>query len=108
MLKKVTPVPKDKCPLDVLAEMGEKTANSWILLHKNAVEKLRSTADSIDGHGCFILITWKETAEYPSTRIWVPNSNEEWIKVIRIEADDIAFKSEASDPKHLYFLKMEE
>lgn len=108
MLKDVILVPQDKCPLNTISEMGDKAANSWIFLHKNAIEKLQGTADSIDGHGCFILITWKETDNYPKTLLWIPNTNEEWVKVIRIEADDIAFKSEAPDPKHLYFLKMEE
>ena len=30
MKKEVIIVPEDKCPLDVLAEMGERTANAWI------------------------------------------------------------------------------
>ena len=108
MLKDVILVPSDTCPLNVLSEMGDKTANSWVFLHRNAIEKLQSTASSIDGFGCFITMTWKETAEYPKTLIWVPNSNEEWIKVIRIKAEDIAFEYEPSDPKHIYFLKMAE
>ena len=108
MLKEVTIVPKGKCPLNVLSEMGDKTANSWIFLHKNAIEKLRSTADSVDGFGCIIALHWKATAEYPSTLVWINNSNEEWVKILRIKADDIAFDYEPSDPRHLYFLKMEE
>ena len=38
-------MPHDKCPLDILSEMGDKTQNAWIFLHRNAFEKLRSTAD---------------------------------------------------------------
>lgn len=45
MKKEVILVPKDKCPLDVLAEMGERTKNAWIFLHQNATEKLKKTAD---------------------------------------------------------------
>ena len=108
MLKEVTLVPKDKCPLNVISEMGDKTENSWIFLHKNVRKKLRSTADKIDGFGSFITMLWKETPEYPSTLVWIPNSNEEWVKVIRIEAEDIAFRYDTPDPRHLYFLKMEE
>lgn len=62
MKKKVTLVPKDKCPLDVLAEMKERTANAWIFLHHNAVEKLQRS----DGVSCnegrkpgTLELTWK-------------------------------------------------
>ena len=34
MLKEITYVPQDKCPLDVLAEMGAETSDAWIYLHK--------------------------------------------------------------------------
>ena len=35
MKKEEIIVPKDKCPLDVLSEMGERTKNAWIFLHYN-------------------------------------------------------------------------
>lgn len=108
MTKEVILVPKDQCPLNVLAEMGAKTSNAWIFLHKNAVEKLRKTADVIDGFASIIELKWKETTEYPATLIWFPNSIEEWIKVFRIKAIDIAFEHAASDPDNIFFLKMEE
>jgi len=108
MIKEVILVPRDQCPLNVLAEMGNQTANSWIFLHKNAVEKLRNTADIIDGFSSIIELKWKATTEYPATLIWVNNSIEEWIKVFRIKASDIAFEHAASDPENIFFLKMEE
>ena len=108
MLKEVILVPKDKCPLDVLAEMGPQTANSWIYLHKNAVEKLRNTSHFDFGFASFIELKWKETSEYPATLIWIDNSTGEWLKVLRVQACDIAFRFEASDPEQIFFLQMEE
>ena len=118
MLKEVILVPKDKCPLDVLAEMGSQTANAWIFLHKNAVEKLRSTADQVNEFPSMIEFQsefkWNATPEYPATLLQIThlpkivNSREEWIKVYRIKASDIAFEYSASDPEYLFFLKMEE
>ena len=110
MLKDVTLVPKDKCPLDVLAEMGEQTANAWIFLHKNAVEKLRSTADIVTVTDSFLKMHWKETEKYPSTTILVKHPTKEyiWQRIYHIMAIDIAFDYEPSDPEHLFFLQMEE
>lgn len=45
MKKEVTLVPKDKCPLDVLADMEERTADAWIYFHENAVKKLEKSCD---------------------------------------------------------------
>ena len=104
MLKKVILVPKDKCPLDVLAEMGSQTANAWIFLHTNAVEKLRSTADTITTNGP-LKMYWKETEKYPSTTILL-EPKAKWYRVCHIKAEDIAFEYEPHDPKYIFFLKM--
>ena len=109
MKKEVILVPKDKCPLDVLAEMGERTKNSWIFLHQNAVDKLRRTADEI----CEIAVGvnsfyWKSTEEFPETILRFDISRGVWSKVTRITADDIAFKITSTDPEDIYFLKMDE
>jgi len=108
MIREVTTVPKDECPLNVLAKMGNQTASAWIFLHKNAVEKLRKTADFVGGFSSIIELKWNETPKYPSTLVWITNSSEEWIKVFRIEATDIAFEYAAIDPENIFFLKMEE
>lgn len=109
MKKEVILVPKDKCPLDVLAEMGEKIQNSWIFLHKNAAEILYDTADDIllreEG---FRDVSWKETEQYPETNIKVQSSVLVWLKVYEINASDIAFTISPDDPEDLFFLKMEE
>lgn len=108
MLKKVIIVPANKCPLDVLAEMGSRVLNSWIFLHKNALEKLWITADVIDKFPLIIQMQWAKTPKYPATLFSVINLNEEWFKVSKINATDIAFKTAPSDPEHIFFLKMEE
>ena len=108
MQKEVTIVPKDKCPLDVLAEMGGRVSNSWIFLHKNAVEKLWITADIIDKFPLIIQMQWAQTPKYPATLLSIINLNEEWFKVSKINATDIAFKIAPSDPEQIFFLKMEE
>lgn len=105
MLKEVIIVPKDKCPLDVLAELGAKTGRSWIFLHKTAIEKLRKTADIYPAGFCKLMY-WKETERYPSTTIYVENTQTDWSRVYHINASDIAFDYEPNDPEYLFFLKM--
>ena len=65
MKKEVILVPQDKCPLDVLAEMGECTRNSWIFLHDNVVDKLHSTADESHIHeDDYVYLCWHATKDY--------------------------------------------
>ena len=71
MKKEVILVPKDKCPLDVLAEMGERTKNSWIFLHQNAVDKLTITADESREVFFGFVFYWKSTKESPETSLKV-------------------------------------
>ena len=109
MKKEVILVPKDKCPLDVLAEMGERTKNAWIFLHQNAVDKLRRTADET----CEVAVgvyrfDWKATEEFPETILRFDISRGVWSKITSITADDIAFKITSADPEDIYFLKMDE
>jgi len=106
MIKEVILVPQDRCPLDVLAEMGEQTANSWIFLHENAVKKLRITADEDIDAGDFLLLTWEKTEKYPST-VFLLKKEPTWYQVRRIEATDIAFSGKSIDPQNIFFLKME-
>ena len=111
MKKEVTIVPTDKCPLDVLAELGERTKHAWIYLHENAVSKLEKSCNSGDEipktNG--IMLTWSATDEFPETSIII-NKGEigPWKPVYIIEADDIAFHCMEDDPEEIFFLKMEE
>jgi len=108
MLKEVIYVPQDKCPLDVLAEMGAETGNAWIYLHKNAIEKLAKSADYVDSCIIFLEMEWKETEKYPKTILRYEDTSHQWHKVIYINASDISFNYQPSDPKHIFFLKMAE
>lgn len=113
MNKEVIIVPKDKYPLDVLAEMKEQTANAWIFLHYNAVEKLQRS----DGVSCkegrkqgTLELTWEATDEYPETRVVIDvcAMATDWKSIILISASDISFTLMPVDPEDIYFLKMAE
>lgn len=105
----ITYVPKDKCPLDVLAEMGSATIISWIFLHKNAIEKLVKTADSICGFAGHTQLSWKATDKYPETvLVYDDIGSNTWFKVLRINASDIAFVYAPDSPAYLFFLEMED
>ena len=113
MKKEVILVPKDKCPLNVLAEMGERIKESWIFLHFNAVEKLQHS----DGVSCkegrkqgTLVLTWEATEAYPETRVVVDICalNTEWKPIISISASDIAYDLMPVNPEDIFFFKMEE
>lgn len=106
MKKDVTFVPKDKCPLDVLADLGERTKNSWIFLHDNAVGKLTKTADCIKEDE-YLELVWSATEKYPAATLDIEIAGT-WHKIYRIIADDIAFEHEPQDPEEIFFLKMAE
>lgn len=109
MKKEVIIVPKDKCPLDVLAEMGEQTKSSWIYLHKTAFDKLMSENCSKKDEMTFCELTFEETDDYPKTTILINDTGGGvWFTVCSISANDIAFKGRAMDPENIFFLKMEE
>lgn len=115
MKKEVILVPKDKCPLDVLSEMGERIRNSWIFLHENAYQHLLKS----EGASCSIgnqmnanqeaLIVWEATKKYPKTVLFVEVPEPiGWGKITSIEAKDISFGLATPDPEDIYFLKMDE
>jgi len=103
-------VPMDKCPLDFLAEMEEKTQNAWIFMHRSCIANLEQsdgvTIESGD-HECHTL-TWEATEEYPETILTYGFFSEEWSHVIAVKADDIAFKEidNIVDPEYVIRLKI--
>ena len=107
MKKEVILVPKDKCPLDVLSEMGERTKNSWIFIHEDVVIKLVTMADYETEEKEYQELLWDETEEYPATTIDFEIGGI-WHRVYRIIAEDIAFECESPDPEEIIFLKMAE
>lgn len=109
MKKEITKVAKDECPLNIIAELGNRTEKSWIFLHENAVHKLQDGLDSYEQLAHCIRLTWNATDDYPATSITIGNEVTGcWKPVYWIEAEDIAFKSQVSDPDEIFFLKMEE
>jgi len=110
MKKEVILVPKDKCPLDVLAEMGERTRNAWIFLHLNAFKKLKDDCDTCkSNYFDKNLLTWWATEEYPATEVVINDkAHTDWVEIFRISASDIAFVVRSANPEEIYFLKMDE
>lgn len=102
------PIPEDKCPLDVIAEMGEEVKNARIYLGKNAVKKLRSTADLQHSDGPFERLVWDATDAYPASLIRIIPVCEDFFLVKKIIADDIAFKENPENPERIIFLEMED
>lgn len=114
MKKEVIIVPKDKCPLDVLADMGEKTNGVGILFSPTALGRLLSTVDrcyEVDYTAFFL--SWNATAEFPKTSIILlgepsDTPNVFQYRVIYINAEDICFKKQLDNRTMEYFLTMEE
>ena len=106
MLKDVLLIPESKCPLDAIAELGNKTAKAWLFLHHSCIEKLANTAAYIDDCSGYMEYGWKATEKYPETILRVERTQTVWTRVFYIKADDIAFEHEIQDPKYLFFLKM--
>lgn len=113
MKKEVIIVPKDKCPLDVLAEMGNRTENAWIFFHLNAIEELQQSEGFSYEEGRKVgtlVFTREATEDHPKARIVIDvcGTQTEWKSVILISASDISFDLMPIDPEDLYFLKMDE
>lgn len=111
MRKDVTLVPKDKCLLDVLAEMGKPLKHSWIFLHQNVYQHLQKS----EGINVFVsdkeaLIEWEATENHPYKRFVfcaIPESGS-WGRIRVIRAINVAFNVLPADPKYILFLKMAE
>lgn len=105
-------VPTGKCPLDFLAEMGERIQNAWIFVDKSIIENLKNS-DGVQcekGYNCRIL-TWAATDKYPKTEVMYKQfMGTGWYIIITIDADDIAFKDlyKIKDPDCIVRLKMAE
>lgn len=109
MQKEITKVARDECPLDVIAKLGNRTEKAWIFLHVNVVHKLHEEIRTYEQFARCIRFTQNATDDYPATSITIGDEIPDWWKpVYGIEAKDIAFKEEASDPDEIFFLKMEE
>ena len=109
MQREVTLVPKSKCPMDVLAELGERTKNSWIFLHDDVVKILKASCDKSYPYADCIRLFWYGTDEWPTTTIFIcENEIGCWKTVTDINAPDISFERKADDPDEIFFIKMDE
>ncbi len=112
MKKEVILVPKDKCLLEILSEMGNRLRSSWIFLHINAIISLAQIegVSVKDGkpRGATIY-TWEETKEHSKVVINVDfySSSANWKQVIYISASEIDYNIPPVDPEEIYFLKMD-
>ena len=112
MKKDIIVVPKEKCPLDVLSEMGRKVRNAWIFLHESVINKFEAEQNQEVVHldDGTISYKWNETPDFPETILEISNLNvlgKVWYPVVFINACDIAFEKPSDDPKHIYFFQME-
>ena len=104
-------VPTDKCPLDFLAEMGERIKGAWILFDDTVVTNLKQSDGVIiknHGFGGKELI-WEATEDYPETMIIYDSFyGTGWYVLYEVEADDIAYTSVSSvrEPNTIIRLKM--
>lgn len=114
MKKEVIIVPKDKCPLDALAEMKEQTYGVGILFSVIALNNLMSTVDRCEElDDSAYLLSWNATEKFPKTTIVVVSEPSEiphvtQYRAVFINADDICFRSQWDDRTVDYFLTMEE
>lgn len=106
-MKNVLKVPKGKCPLDFLAELGERISKAWLFVDNNVFNNISSSLDDAgvysDRTMCF---RCEATEEYPSTEIIMKRVSEKWFYIISIKAEDIAFTKPVSDPEEVFFMEM--
>lgn len=109
-MKNVIIVPKDKCPLEVLAEMGNRTRYAWIFLHKNVLTKLSETCDDKRPTSRMIstIFSWNKTQNFPDTFLSVEYFSDSWSSLICIRSTAIAFCSRCDEPTEILFFKMAE
>ena len=109
MVKEVVLLPKGKCPLAFIRELGEKVKDSWIFLHENVVSNLENTADECILRGNPLVLSWNPTNELSKITIAIQYSEKNvWNKMISVETDKNDFIPASEDPEYIYFIKMDE
>ena len=70
-------IPKGKCLLNYLREMGERTRDSWILIHKNVVKQIEETSDYQTCEPAYIRnFIWEKNSQYPQSTLGIDISHE--------------------------------
>lgn len=104
-MKKIM-VPMDKCPLEVLAGMGEETKNAWIFFHDNVIKRLRKTADKVVTVSHIQELLWRGE-DNKKMFVDFEKGLTDWRRVYRINSINIAFRNEPRNPENVIFLQME-
>lgn len=96
MKRVVHKVLKNKCVLDLIAEMGDNVLGKRLFLCKDIIDKLFAEADQkIHLYDLYIML-FAKTSENPETALLVKEqlSGEQagWFELVRIEAKDICFR----------------
>lgn len=109
-MKTVIIVPKDKHPLELLAELGNRTRYAWIFLHKNVIAKLNESCTNKKQTRGFstTLYSWNKTEKIPDTFVSVDYFTNSWSAVICIRSSAISFCSRSEEPTEMIFIKMDE
>jgi len=105
MKKEVIFVPEDKSPLDVLAELGERSRNSWIFIHKTTYGKLILTCNTAEPfpNSDWYTLCWNHLKTKIRGNTTVLG---DWVPILYISASDIAFEKPSDNPEELFFLQM--
>ena len=104
-MKNVILVPKDKSPLSVLVELGERTSSAWIYLHSNVVKTLYRNCHAYGPAVMHKDLVWHHPNV--SIRIGMSFSNV-WSPLLCVDSKIISFKNWVDDPDEIIFIKMEE
>lgn len=114
-MRKVINLPVDKCPLDVLANMGEEIRGAKILLNLSAFKKLTKTADKYEKVSESHVLFWEATEKFPETTVMVEteyiNDNDYTgyvYHIVYINATDICFRTQWDDCPNEYLFVLEE
>lgn len=99
-------VPEGECVMNILAELGDETLNSWIFIHKDRITDLRNGADKYEHKGTMSHIYWN-AKEYPATYLGVifGRTSIDYVPVFKVDAIDIPFKKPANEPEKIFLIK---
>lgn len=103
-------VPRNKCVMDYIADLGEKTKNAWIFIHQSNLDQLLKSEGVID-RGWLEdrrTLSWEKTDDYPETTIVISTFDaDDFYVVVQIDAEDIAFKQISKVKNPEYVIKLE-
>lgn len=100
-------VPKKKCPLDIISEMGEDAKKFRFFMDQAGLDQLRKSADSLTSIFDDSILEWKATDKYPSTKLVLSRSYGKWYMIKEIEAKDIFFRKISKNVEDNIFLEKE-